>query len=92
MLNCKEVTRLISESFDRNLSLRERFGLRLHVMMCSTCRLFRQIQRRIHNAIVACGRRSHESATESTIPHLPDDSRTRIRAAVQTAISEESTD
>lgn len=89
MLNCKEVTQLVSESFDRRLSLRERFGLRLHTMMCSTCRLFRQLQHRIHKAIVTCGRRA---SSESQASPLPDDARTRIDTVVQAAISNRSSD
>ncbi|NQV24887.1 MAG: zf-HC2 domain-containing protein [Rhodopirellula sp.] len=91
MLNCKEVTRLVSESFDRNLSLRERFGLRLHMMMCSTCRLFRQLQHRIHTAIVTCGRRSHEQLASSDLG-LPTDARSRLQSVVNSVINEESTD
>ncbi|MBI1310073.1 zf-HC2 domain-containing protein [bacterium] len=87
MLNCKEVTRLVSESFDRQLTLRERFGLRLHTMMCGTCHLFRQLQERIYEAIILCGRRD---SSESTEPPLPDEARTRIDSAVQTAITNRS--
>lgn len=37
MMNCKEVTRLISESHERALTLRERLALMLHTMACSGC-------------------------------------------------------
>jgi len=40
MITCKEVTHLISEGQDRRLSLSERIGLRLHLMMCNGCRNF----------------------------------------------------
>ncbi|HQR70766.1 MAG TPA: zf-HC2 domain-containing protein [Burkholderiaceae bacterium] len=40
MLNCREVTRLVSESQERPLRVNERMGLRLHLMMCSGCRNF----------------------------------------------------
>lgn len=42
MLNCKNVTRLYSESQERTLSLSERMSLKLHVLMCSGCRSFGQ--------------------------------------------------
>lgn len=42
MLNCKDVTRLYSESQERELSLQERMSLKMHVMMCSGCRNFGQ--------------------------------------------------
>jgi len=40
MLNCKEVTRLISESQERKLSLLEKMPLKFHLMMCSGCKNF----------------------------------------------------
>ena len=40
MLNCKEATRLISESQERKLSLLEKIPLKFHVMMCSGCKNF----------------------------------------------------
>jgi hypothetical protein len=40
MLNCQEVTRLLSESQERSLSLQDRMSLKMHVMMCSGCRNF----------------------------------------------------
>lgn len=40
MLNCHEVTRLLSESQERSLSVTERMRLKVHTMMCSGCRNF----------------------------------------------------
>ena len=40
MLNCHEVTRLVSESQERKLSLVERMSLSLHLMMCDGCKNF----------------------------------------------------
>jgi len=37
MFNCKEVTRLVSESLDRKLPLSERIGVRIHLLMCKLC-------------------------------------------------------
>ncbi|GBL45851.1 hypothetical protein SFMTTN_1662 [Sulfuriferula multivorans] len=37
MLNCQEIIRLVSESQERPLTLREKISLRTHVMMCSGC-------------------------------------------------------
>lgn len=42
MLKCQEVTRLYSEAQERRLTLTERAGLKLHVMMCQGCRNFGQ--------------------------------------------------
>ena len=37
-ISCKEVTRLISEGLDRDLSLAERAQLQVHLAICRGCR------------------------------------------------------
>ncbi|MHC4942025.1 MAG: zf-HC2 domain-containing protein [Planctomycetota bacterium] len=45
MLNCKEVSKLASQSLDRQLSFRERMGVKIHLMMCRACsRFLKQIR------------------------------------------------
>ena len=41
MLNCKDMTKLISDSLEGKISARQRMELRLHIMMCGMCRRFR---------------------------------------------------
>jgi hypothetical protein len=41
MLNCKNATRLISESQERSLLVREKMPLKIHLMMCSACNNFK---------------------------------------------------
>ncbi|MBT3784836.1 zf-HC2 domain-containing protein [bacterium] len=38
MLSCEEVARLVSESLDRHLSLSERTKMKIHHLVCSTCK------------------------------------------------------
>ena len=38
MLTCKEVTRLVSQGLDRELTLGERTALRVHFAICQGCR------------------------------------------------------
>ena len=40
MLNCKQISQLISQSLDRKLTLRERFALKLHLFICKKCKQF----------------------------------------------------
>lgn len=42
MLSCKEVAKLVSESLDAELSLRQRIGVRMHLAMCHMCRAYRK--------------------------------------------------
>ena len=39
-LDCRQVHRLVSEGLDRRLSLRERAGVRLHLLICGACTTF----------------------------------------------------
>ncbi|MBW2412299.1 MAG: zf-HC2 domain-containing protein [Deltaproteobacteria bacterium] len=41
MFNCKEVSQLVSEGMDRELPLRQRFLIRMHLLMCKYCSRFR---------------------------------------------------
>ncbi len=42
MLTCKEVSKLVSESQDRQLGLMERVRLHMHLWACDGCRHFRE--------------------------------------------------
>lgn len=42
MLTCKQASLLMSQEQDRRLRLRERIGLRLHVMICDACSNYRR--------------------------------------------------
>jgi hypothetical protein len=42
MFSCKEVSQRISESMDRGLPLNQRVFIRIHLMMCKYCYLFRK--------------------------------------------------
>lgn len=53
MLNCQETSRLLSESHDRPLTLRERLSLRLHLLMCDACSHFARQLRFLHKAVTA---------------------------------------
>jgi hypothetical protein len=50
MLTCKEVTTLASEALDRKRTWRERFGMRLHLMMCKLCSRYVRQLRVLHEA------------------------------------------
>ncbi|MBK7956214.1 MAG: zf-HC2 domain-containing protein [Candidatus Accumulibacter sp.] len=42
MMNCKQAVRLMSDEMDRDLPGGERFALRLHTLICTGCRNYRQ--------------------------------------------------
>ena len=51
MLDCKQTSQLVSQSLDRSLTLRERFALRLHLLICKYCKQFSQHMQTIRVAL-----------------------------------------
>ncbi len=44
MMNCRKVSRMVSDSMDRKLSLYQRLGIRMHLLMCRYCyRYYKQL-------------------------------------------------
>lgn len=50
MRSCRAISALVSQGLDKKLSLRERFSVWLHVMMCTRCRNFQTQSRFIRKA------------------------------------------
>ena len=79
MLSCKDASQLISEGLDRNLSLREKIGLRLHLWMCDSCRLFEKQMSYLRQAL-------HRGWAHGELPtdkQLPTDAQERIRQTLK---------
>ena len=84
MLNCRDLTRLVSESFERKLTLGERMNLWFHISMCRTCRHFRRLQFRIHDAVRQYNPADAVLASDDD-ELLPERSRIRMQQAVLSA-------
>jgi hypothetical protein len=63
MLSCKDITRLVSEGLDRQLPLRQRIGVRLHLFLCRFCARFRSHLLFLRRAV-----RQHRHALEEAGP------------------------
>ncbi len=81
MPNCRETSRLVSESMDRKLPLFKRLVVRLHLRMCKYCHRFeqqlvkiRQISRHINQ---------HIERLDTSIS-LSDEARKRMQSAIKT--------
>jgi hypothetical protein len=51
MLDCKQASQIISQSLDRPLTMRERFALKLHLLICVYCKRFSQQMQTLRVAI-----------------------------------------
>lgn len=51
MFNCKDVSHLVSQSMDMELSFTKRMGIRFHLLMCKYCARFEQQLTRIRELI-----------------------------------------
>src|SRR6266481_1570518 len=72
---CKTAARLQSEALDRKLPLRQRFGLRVHLLLCKWCR-------RYEKQIIFLRNAAHEHPDEMAEPapkKLSVEARERIR-------------
>lgn len=72
---CKDVSRLASDDLERELSFRERWGLRLHLWVCRNCRRFLQQLRFLRRA-------SRQALQEQALPGrltLSGEARDRIK-------------
>jgi len=79
-LSCKAATRLQSEALDHELPLRQRFGLRVHLMLCKWCR-------RYGKQITFLRKTAHDHPDEMAEPvpqKLSNEARERIKKELQT--------
>ena len=74
MLTCKEISRLVSESLDRELPLRQRMAVRFHLMMCSMCRAYQKQTLLLRSAVRSYGCQAGNK--------LPEEARRRMKKAL----------
>jgi hypothetical protein len=79
LLNCKEASKIISQSLDNPLSWSDRMKLKLHLFICNACTRFNQQLRLIKNAVL---RIKLETENDASI-QLSLDAKARINRAVE---------
>lgn len=78
LLSCEHASRMVSESMDRPLTLRERVTLRMHLMMCSFCTRFSRQMRFLRQATNQFPQAAPEPVASSEVT-LSVDAKQRIR-------------
>lgn len=81
MLRCREIARLFSESMDHELPLRQKLQVRMHLTMCRLCSGFARQLRLLRQASRENRKRLLSGPPDSDVT-LPEDARTRIKAAM----------
>jgi predicted anti-sigma-YlaC factor YlaD len=78
MMTCKQVSEIVSQSLDRQLTWPERLRLRMHLLVCSACTRF---QRQMHWLRTATARAA--TTDRDAGPGLPAAARDRIGRRLQ---------
>ncbi len=79
MLTCKEATRLVSESLDHKLPLRQQVAVRVHLLMCKFCARYRK------QLLMLRDLAEHPLHLKAMEPHvtLPQEARERIQRSLK---------
>ena len=85
MLNCRQVTRLVSQSMDTKLRWYQWLGMRIHLLYCVWCRRYASQIRFLHKA---CDQLDPE--TQASPSHtLSSEAKEKMRARLQEAMKDE---
>jgi hypothetical protein len=80
---CKDITKLISDSMERKLSLWQRIDLRTHLILCGFCRKFQAnvlVLRKLATSTIAFSEKNYDASEK---PKLSVEAKTRIRNAIR---------
>src|SRR5262245_33799248 len=76
---CRDVSRLQSQALDRSLSGPERFGLRLHMLLCKRCRRYGKQIRFLREAV----QEHPEQVTDAAPQTLSPAARERLKRSLR---------
>ena len=87
MLNCRQVSRLVSQSMDTRLRWYQWLGMRFHLLYCVWCRRYASQIRILQKA---CSHLDGEHESDSAPSHkLSAEAKENIRARLQAAVKDE---
>ena len=80
MLSCKQTSELVSKGLDKHLTITERIGVRIHLLMCRACTQYEKQLRFIRQAARRLSQ-GKESGDHAVTPLSPE-ARGRIQNAL----------
>jgi len=81
MLNCRQVSRLVSQSMDARLAWHQRLAVRFHLLYCVWCRRYsRQIQ-----FLRTAAKGLASEANDGSAPKLSDQAKAQMRQRLEEA-------
>jgi hypothetical protein len=85
MLNCRQVTRLVSQSMEAKLRWYQWLGMRIHLLYCVWCRRYASQIRFLHKA---CNQLDPETQGSPSYT-LSSEAKEKMRARLQEAMKDE---
>ncbi len=82
VFKCKDISYLISKSMDKKLSLKQRLGIKFHLMMCDLCRRYKKQLDLIQKAISLVS--NSEKSSDDLITPLPTKTKDKIKKHLDT--------
>lgn len=83
MLNCRQVTRLVSQSLNAKLSWHQRLAMRFHLLYCVWCRRYAEQVRFLRQATKTLAAKTETAAPQSLSPAAKEQIRARLQAALR---------
>ncbi len=80
IFNCREVSRLVSESLDRKLPLGERIVIKIHFLMCKLCP---EVKRQMYFISEVMSRFTLESIALESEESLSQETKEKIKLALK---------
>ena len=84
MLNCRQVTRLVSQAMDTKLTWYQRLAVRFHLLYCVWCRRYAHQVQFLRKAAAKLG----GTMTEPGLVKLPDQAKEQMRQRLIEAMNE----
>lgn len=83
MLNCRQVTRLVSQSMDAKLRWYQWLGMRIHLLYCVWCQRYVSQVRFLHKACKQMGPEPEASPSHTLSAEAKDKMRARLQEAMK---------